>query len=871
MIKNILLNNNNVEGNNLRKPILAWLVFSSFLLFFNCPPLSAQQIGTDSIPVLDYTAPKDYEIGGVKVLGAKYSDANAIISIAGFKIGDRIRIPGGDIPRALRALWKLSLFTDVQIFKEKTIGDVVFLEILVRERPRLTTHSYRGVKKGSHDDLNEQVNRHLIKGGIVTESVKSNAAFSIKKYFIEKGFFDVGVNVIEMTDSSRINSIRLIFDIDKGRKVKIRDLTFSGNENIKSRKLRNLMKNTRRKRRVLSSSKLIKSDYEEDKKAIIAHYNKVGFRDALIISDSIWRNHKGQLMVHLNLNEGDQYYFRNISWKGNSIYDTKTLDNILGIKKGDVYNNELLETRLQFSQDGRDVSSLYMDNGYLFFSVDPVEVAVTDDSIDLELRIFEGPQATIDKVVIKGNDRTHEHVVRRELRTIPGAKFSRSDIIRSQREIINLGYFNPENLGINTPVNPQRGTVDIEYTVEEKPSDQLELSAGWGGRGRGVIGTLGVAFNNFSARNIFDKSTWSPLPQGDGQRLSVRAQTNGRFFQSYNMSFTEPWLGGKKPNSLTVAAFLSRLTNGQDKRSELFGSLINLGVTISIGTRLKFPDDNFVYSAALNLQNINLNNYLSNNSATLFVTDRGETVSDGNFRNFSVTQTIARSTINNPIFPQEGSRVSLSVQLTPPYSLFSDRDYRDLPPEERFNFLEYHKWKVNADWYQTLVGKLVIKASARFGFIGTYNDDIGITPFERFQLGGDGLNNQQFGFFTGTEIISMRGYNPNDFENNISSTGRIAATPLYEKITLELRYPLSLNPSSTIYLHTFVQGGNVWRRSRDFNPFDLKRSVGGGLRVFLPMFGVLGFDYGIGFDKDVPERTLSGLSTFNIVLGFEPE
>lgn len=860
-----------MEGKYLQKHTSILLAIFSFFLLFDSPTLSAQQFGTDTIPVLDYSSPQDYEIGGVSVTGAKYSDANAIISIAGFKVGDRIRIPGGDIPRALRSLWKLSLFTDVQIFKEKTIGDVVFLEILVKERPRLTTHSYKGVKKGAHDDLNEQVNRHLIKGGIVTESVKSNSAYSIRKYYVEKGFFDVAVNVIEEVDSARINSVRLIFDINKGNKIKIQDITFSGNTNIKSKKLRNLMKNTRRKKRILASSKLIKTDYEDDKKAIIAHYNNIGFRDALVISDSTWRADNGELMVHLNLNEGNQYFFRNISWKGNSIYDTNTLDNILGISRGDVYNSELLDTRLQFSQDGRDVSSLYMDNGYLFFSVDPVEVAVTDDSIDLELRIFEGPQATIDKVVIKGNDRTHEHVVRRELRTIPGAKFSRSDIIRSQREIINLGYFNPENLGINTPVNPQRGTVDIEYTVEEKPSDQLELSAGWGGRGRGVIGTLGVAFNNFSARNIFDRSTWSPLPQGDGQRLSLRAQTNGRFYQSYNMSFTEPWLGGKKPNSLTVATFLSRLTNGYDKNSELFGSLINLGVTVSLGTRLKFPDDNFIYSAALNLQNIDLNNYLSTSSSTLFVTDRGETVSDGNFRNFSITQTIARSTINNPIFPQEGSRISLSAQLTPPYSLFSDKDYRSLPPEERFKFLEYHKWKINADWYQTLVGKLVVKASARFGFIGAYNDDIGITPFERFQLGGDGLNNQQFGFFTGTEIVSMRGYNPSDLENNVSSTGQIAATPLYEKITIELRYPLSLNPSSTIYLHTFVQGGNSWRRSRDYNPFDIKRSVGGGLRVFLPMFGVLGFDYGIGFDKDVQDRTLSGLSTFNIILGFEPE
>ncbi len=868
MKKNISLKNKNVRGKYLKKTPPALSFAFAFLLLLGCVPMLAQ-IGQDTIPVLDYSAPKDYEIGGVKVTGSKYSDANAIISIAGFRVGDRIRIPGGDVPRALKALWKLSLFTDIQIFKEKTIGDVVFLEIQVQERPRLTTHSYKGVKKGSHDDLNEQVNKYLIKGGIVTESIKSNSAYAIKKHFVEKGFFDVDVNVLEENDTSRINSVRLIFDINKGKKIKIQDITFSGNSNIKSRKLRNLMKNTRRRKRLLASSKLIKADYAEDKKALIAHYNKVGFRDALIISDSIWREDDGDLMVHINLNEGNQYYFRNISWKGNSIYDTKTLDNILGIKKGDIYNSELLETRLQFSQDGRDVSSLYMDNGYLFFSVDPVEIAVTDDSIDLELRIFEGPQATIDKVVIKGNDRTHEHVVRRELRTIPGAKFSRSDIIRSQREIINLGYFNPENLGINTPVNPERGTVDIEYTVEEKPSDQLELSAGWGGRGRGVIGTLGVAFNNFSARNIFDRSTWSPLPQGDGQRLSLRAQTNGRFYQSYNMSFTEPWLGGKKPNSLTVATFLSRLTNGFDKNSENFGSLINLGVTVSLGTRLKFPDDNFIYSAALNIQNIDLNNYLSTSNSTLFITDRGETVSDGNFRNFSVTQTIARSTINNPIFPQEGSRVSLSVQLTPPYSLFSSKNYRELHPDERFKFLEYHKWKINADWYQTLVGKLVIKASAKIGFIGTYNDAIGITPFERFQLGGDGLNNQQFGFFTGTEIISMRGYNPEDFENNISPRGRVAATPLYEKMTLELRYPLSLNPSSTIYLHVFAQGGNSWRKSRDYNPFDIKRSAGGGLRVFLPMFGVLGFDYGIGFDKE--GNTLSDLSTFNIVLGFEPE
>ena len=593
------------------------------------------------------------------------------------------------------------------------------------------------------------------------------------------------------------------------------------------------------------------------------------------MKDTIWRvkdkdGKPGDLIVHLDIEEGNRYYFRNITFKGNSIYDDATLANILGISKGDVYNKELLTTRLTFSQDGRDVTSLYMDNGYLFFNVDPVEVAISDDSIDLDIRIFEGPQATIDKVVIKGNDRTHEHVIRRELRTLPGAKFSRSDIIRSQREIINLGYFNAENLGINTPVNPQRGTVDIEYTVEEKPSDQLELSAGWGGRGRGVIGTLGVAFNNFSLRNIKDRSTWSPLPQGDGQRLSIRAQTNGRYYQSYNMSFTEPWLGGKKPTSFTVATYASILSNGFQKTSDLYGRLVNAGLTVSLGTRLKWPDDNFISSTALNLQNISLQNYSFGRG--FFRTDRGEIVDQGDYRNFSITQTFARSSINNPIFPQDGSKVSLSVQLTPPYSLFTNRDYANEGPEDRFKMLEYHKWKIEADWYQTLVGKLTVRANAKFGFLGAYNKSIGVSPFERFQLGGDGLNNQQFGYFTGTEIISMRGYSPQDLENNRfdpNNPNDIAATPLYQKITMELRYPLSLQPTSTIYVMAFAQGGNSWKAASDYNPFDMKRSVGAGLRVFLPMFGVLGFDWGIGFDKN--STKFSDLTRFNIVLGFEPE
>lgn len=826
-------------------------------------PLFAQEI-QDSIPVLEYSEPLEYEIGGIKVIGADYSDDNAVISIAGFRVGDKIRIPGPKIQKAIKALWKLRLFTDVKIVKEKTIGDIVFLEIYVQERPRLTRHSYRGVKKSVHDDLNDEVNKYLLKGGIVTENVKTNAREAIEDYFIGKGFLDAVATVREIPDSIRPNSVRLVFNIDRKDKVKIRNITFVGNDNVKGKKLRKKMEDTKEKRRLFASSKFIMDEYEEDKDAIVAFYNNLGYRDAAIQSDSLYRDEDGLLNIQVNINEGDQYYFRNITWKGNSIYDENTLANILSISRGDIYNQELLQTRLSFSQDGRDVSTLYMDNGYLFFQVDPIEIAVEGDSIDLEIRIFEGPQATIDKVVIKGNDRTHEHVVRRQLRTLPGKKFSRSDIIRSQRELMNLNYFNPETLGINTPVNPQRGTVDIEYTLEEKPSDQLELSAGWGGI-QGVIGTLGVSFNNFSLRNIFNKEAWRPLPQGDGQRLSLRAQTNGDFFQSYNASFTEPWLGGKKPNSLTVAGFYNRFAFGR-RNTESYRSLSIRQATVSLGTRLQWPDDNFVTSTSLNLQTLSLDDWAQN-----FTTDQGERVDNGDFNNFSITQSLIRSTVSDPIFPKDGSRISLSVQFTPPYSLFNqNRDYASESVEERFRFVEYHKWRLDADWYTPIVGNLVLKAQAKIGILGSYDSRIGTSPFERFQLGGDGINNQQFGF-AGVDIISLRGYEVEDLPANVSNSGGSVATPVYNKFTVELRYPLSLNPSSTIFVLAFAQGGNAWNSTREYNPFDLRRSAGLGLRVFLPMFGTLGFDYGIGFDKPNAERTIQGLGNFNIILGFEPE
>lgn len=871
-------------------------------LFSLSPALASGQAVTDTMPpVLDYSNPKEYEIGGVKVTGAEFTDANALRNISGLRVGDKIRVPSDEIPNALKALWKLRLFDNVQVLREKTIGDIIFLEIRVQERPRLSRHTYRGIKKSYHDDLNDEVNRYLLKGAIVTENVKTNAAVAIREFFREKGYLDTEVEVIEEKDERATNAVKLIFDVDRNDRVKIKDITFTGNEDVKDGKLRGQMKDTRRKRRVLSNSRFIRDKYEEDKDMIIAYYNTQGYRDARIIGDSIWRDDKGDMHVDVQIDEGNQYFFGNIVWKGNSIYDSTTLTNVLAINRGDIYNQEFLDTRLQFSMDGRDVSSLYMDNGYLFFTVDPVEVAVAEDTIDLEMRIFEGPQANIDRVTIQGNDRTHEHVIRRELRTRPGAKFSRSDIIRSQREIINLGYFNPEALGINTPVNPQRGTVDIEYTVEEKPSDQLELSAGWGGRGNGVIGTLGVSFNNFSVRNIFNKDAWKPLPQGDGQRLSLRAQTNGRFFQSYNASFTEPWLGGKKPTSFSLGGSLTRFTTGVDKNSVNFGQFSILNFFVGIGTRLKWPDDNFISNTTLNIQNITLDNY-----GTIFTTDDGVNVQTGQYKNFNIQQTFTRSTVVDPIFPKRGSRFALTIQLTPPYSLFrkdefwalTDQDRQNilnrendqlllLNPNaepytlnspfiqnqieqeeiaERFDFLEYHKWRFDAQWYAPIVGNLVLKAEAKIGMLGAYNNDIGVSPFEQFQLGGDGLANQQVGL-TGVDIISMRGYETNDINDNQAAT-------VFNKYTLELRYPLSLNPNATIYMHTFLQGGNAWDGFRNFNPFDMRRSGGMGVRVFLPMFGTLGFDYGIGFDKPNLVRQnarWSEFGQFNIVLGFEPE
>ena len=896
------------------------LLYASLLLLsLFVSPVAGQEV--DTLPTIDYSKEQQFEIGKIEVKGAEYSDENALIGVSGLKVGDVVKIPGRSIPDALRAIYNLSLFTDVQIVATEIMGDVAFLEIRVVERPRYLTHTYQGVKESFHEDLNAIVERHIRRSSILTENAKRNITRGITDFFKEKGFLDTEVTIIEEPFPRRVNAVKLIFDVDQKKRVKIGEIVFHNNaqtrfkylnKKLSDGKLRKKFKNTKPKSRIFSKSKYVLSDFEEDKTALIQYYNSLGLRDAQIVNDSVYRKENGDLAVEITMFEGEQYYFRNITWEGNTIYPDVTLATVLGIQKGDVYNPEILEKQLRFSQDSRDVSSLYMDEGYLFFQIDPIEIAVAGDSIDLEMRIYEGPQATIDKVTITGNDRTHEHVIRRVLRTHPGEKFSRSNLIRSQREIINLGYFDPEQLGMNTPVNQQQGTVDIEYDLTERPSDQLELSAGYNGSA-GLLGTIGVTFNNFSSRRIFEKGAWRPVPMGDGQKLSLRGQSNGSFFRSINFSFTEPWFGGKKPNSLSLGGFYTtQALVTTNKNSASYSELRAAAGYVGLGKRLTIPDDYFFINTNLYLQNYKLiQNVIDPNTSRSTFRFEGRPIFSGSFNNFYLGVTVGRSSINEPLFPTRGSRFSIAAQLTPPYSIFRDDNFWTLSESERadvinqenikraefglpelqeseidlvlfnaesatrFNYLEYHKWRLDAEWFNQLAGKLVLRSAVKMGFLGYYNKNVGVPPFERFELGGDGLSNQNAGI-QGLDQIRLRGYEISDVidRNGDGSPDDLENAIIFNKFEFEFRYPISTNPNSTIYALSFLEGGNSWTSFSDYQPFDLRRSVGLGLRVFLPVFGLIGFDYGWGFDK--PNLTAQNASPsqyakFGLIIGFEPD
>lgn len=862
---------------------------------------------------LNYANPAVYTLGGIEVAGLNVLDKNAMISLTGLKIGDKIKIPGDAITNAIRNLWKHGLVGDVTIKVDRIEGDNVFLVLQLAERPRLSSYYFLGITKSQESGLKEDID--LIRGRIVTDAMIRNTEVAVKKYFVKKGFLNSEVKITQESDTTYKEGIRLKIAVNPKSKVKIHNITFEGNDNIDDSKLRKKMKGTHEKPRfslhrtlltsvfrikplkfidssktvtkkdlwgfvndniklnIFSSSKFIKADFEDDKNKIVEFYNTKGYRDAEIISDTIYNYDDKTINVNLKVFEGRKYYFRNILWTGNYLYNNKQLDAVLGIAKGDVYNKEEIDKKLQFNPKGYDISGLYMDDGYLFFRITPVEVAIVGDSIDVEMRIFEGEQAIIDQVTISGNDRTSDHVIRRELSTIPGQKFRRSDIIRTQQRLGQLGYFTPDKISQNLVPNPAKGTVDIEWTVEEQSNDQIELSGGWGGF-YGFVGTLGLTFNNFSLRNVNNFKKWRPLPVGDGQRLQLRAQANGRSFQSYTASFTEPWLGGRKPHSFSFS-FNSSI------QRQLFGigfggspsvaqtdnspTLKVRSVTVGLGRQLEWPDNYFTLTNSLSYSAYTLSNWFSSS---------GLGFTDGTANSVTFNTSLMRNSIDAPMYPAQGSSISLSLTLTPPHSMWRDINYETASPALKYRWIEYHKWMFDFKYYIALdkKKKLVLEAKAHMGFIGSYSNKAGPGPFERFFLGGDGLAGGFNSFLLGQEIIGLRGY-----ENNVitppyfgsqGSSNVIQGGIVYDKFGLELRYPVTTGNSATIYGFIFTEAGNNWNNYDDYNPFKLYKSAGLGARIFMPAFGLIGLNWAYGFDS-VPygsKNPISG-SQFHFTIG----
>ena len=862
-----------------------------------------------------------YKIRSIKVVGNEYFDENLLLSLSTLNIGDEVQIPGGDnFSKAIRKLMDQNYFSDVSLYITDLKDKEIDIEINVVERPRLSRFDFIGVKKSEKDELSGKTG--LTPNRVITENMKITAIEGIKKFYAEKGFQDATVVIKEQKDAARKNNLLLDFVVDRGPKVRINNINFGGNK-IDEVKLKKSLKEIHEKSRMtlspmndkpvivktspytfdeylqekgyltftktrkilnpyirikLSGSKYNPKKYDEAKDNLLNYYNSLGFRDAVIEKDTVYHNAAGNLNIDMQMKEGKKYYFGNLTWRGNTKYSDSLLTSILNIKKGDIYNREILFNKLGKTPtaEGGDVSGLYQDDGYLFFRIDPIETAVYNDTIDFEVRVMEGPQATIKTIRIAGNEKTKDFVIRREIRTIPGDKFSRTLLIRSQREIAQLNYFDQEKIKMEPIPNAEDGTVDINYGVEEKSSDQLELSAGWGGY-IGLTGTLGVTFNNFSSKNLFNKKAWDPLPMGDGQKLSVRVQSNGKAFRSYNFTFTEPWFGGIKRNSLTFSVYNTKYGQSYDLLTGLYNPnaadqryISTTGATLTFARQLTWPDDYFSFSTGLNFTRYTLKNYAIDPYNL-------PNFDNGNVNNLNLRLALQRTSIDQPLFPRTGSTFLLSAQLTPPYSSFDPNFAKKANPYE---LLEYHKWRFNGEWYVPL-GKpageehnkqFVMKFAAKFGFLGRYNESVGISPFERFQLGDAGLSNQ-FALL-GYDIIAQRGYpvyessNPKINPDQQSSRQKFT---MFNKYAVELRYPLSLAASSTIYGLAFFEAANGWYSMKDYNPFNLRRSVGVGMRFYLPMFGLLGFDYGVGLDRLNSTNTFKDAGRFTFMLGFEPE
>jgi outer membrane protein insertion porin family len=815
-------------------------------------PLSAQQqadSGKVNI-VFDAAKPQEFVIADITISGVKYLNPEQILSFIGVTKGDTVKIPNEDISLALKRLWAQRHFSDIVLSATKIEGDKIYLDIKLTERPRVSAWDFTGAKKGERNDLREKL--HLRRGSEVSDYLLKVSIDAIKSYYAEKGFRKAEVNVIQEADTLVPNAVRVTFDIKKNQKVKIKQINFEGNDNIKDGKLRKSMKKTKdmRLRNLFSSKKFNDEEYPNDKENVIRYYNEKGYRDASIVSDSIFYINDKRLGINIKVDEGRRYYFRDITWVGNTIIPSSFLNNILGIKKGDVYDVVAMDKMLHVDQ--ASVSTQYMDQGYLFFNVQPVEVNIVGDSIDIEMRIFEGKQATFNRVNITGNTKTNEHVIRRELWTRPGYLFSKSDFERSLRELAQSNNFDAEKLMVQnegwklTP-NERDGTADITFNVEEKSNDQIELSGGYGGNT--FIATVGLRFSNFSIGRFLKKDAWRPIPSGDGQTLALRFQTNGSYYTATSISFMEPWLGGKKPTSLSLSAYYTRETDGYYFQA-VTQSLETYGLSVGIGQRLKWPDSYFTLYTGISLQHYILNNW---RGYFLF--------SDGESNNFSFNVVFGRNSTDQPIYPRKGSDFSLGLQLTVPYSLLSPgKDYNSMPDNERYKWIEYHKWTFKSALYTQLIGDFVFMTRAQFGLLAYYNANWGYSPFEAFILGGDGMS----GFNRyGQENIALRGYVNSSVTPLVNGA---YAGHIYDKFTVELRHPVIMQPQANIFAYVFFEGGNAWSTFEKFNPFAIKRSAGVGVRLMLPIVGNLGIDWGYGFDK-VPHYPNAGGGQIHFTFG----
>ncbi len=836
---------------------------------------STEILTSDALPDFSYDNPRTYEIDEITISGKNNYEDYVLIGYSGLKKGEKITIPGDDVTKVIRRFWKQGLFTNIKMEVVSVRGNKIWLNINLDQRPKVSHLNIMGVKKKEREDLEKGMG--LAAGTQVTPYSIDKAKKYVIRYFKDKGYYNTEVTVTPREDD--ISGMNNIVDIrvEKGKKIKVNNIIFEGNENLSDNKLDLAMKKTNGRHNILTlfrTKKYVPSEYENDKKLLIEKYNEHGFRDAVILTDSVYPDEKKPekyVNVYIKVDEGKKYFFRDINWMGNTVYTTDYLRRMLNIKKGDVYNMKKLNQRLFEDEDA--VSNLYLDNGYLFFNMQPVETNISGDSVDMDIRIIEGRQATINRVNIQGSTYLYEHVVRRELRTKPGDLFSKSDIMRSMRELAATGHFStePGKMDIKTVPDPENGTVDLTYVLEAKKNDQIELSAGWGQTG--VVGTLSLKFTNFSLRNIFNGKSYRPLPQGDGQTLILRAQTNGMYYQAYSLSFTEPWLGGKRPNSLNFSIYFSKQSGvsssysssyyyGNYYDSNSYNSwysssydpdkyIMIFGTNMTFGTRLKWPDDYFTLSGIISYQKYWLSKW------DYFALNTGVS------NNFSIGAVLNRNSFDQPIYTTRGSDISLSVSLTPPYSAFDkSTDYSHLTTQDIYRWVEYYKIKFKAKFFVPLTknNKLVLMGRAEFGFLGYYNYNKR-SPFETFYMGGDGMSGYSTTY--ATETVALRGYANGSLTPYING---YQAGNIYTKFTLELRYPILLKEQTMIWALAFAEAGNCWAEYKDFNPIDLKRSLGVGLRVYMPMFGLLGVDWGYGFDK--VNGVVSG-SQFHFVIGQE--